>query len=407
MADAAEAQREDPRAINFLACVGDEVTRETVNRVVSHLGPLQAKVRSGDLASAQRAIDPAAPPDLMLLDISNSDDPVTGLEDLLQLCPRTTQVLVIGSVNDVSLYRALMSLGVVDYLVKPVSGDVLHDALAAVVDHRGAESAAALPRIQAYAFLGARGGIGTTTITAAIAWYFVNEFHQRAALVDLDLHFGTLALSLDLEPGRGLREALEHPERIDDLLLSSAMASAGDRLKVLASEESLDEAFHFHPDALGPLFDALSNDFDRLMIDLPRRLDDCGRHLVANADQLVLITDMSLPGLRDTLRLIDLAKRVGTRTPPLVVASQVGAPHRGEISQREFERGLGAGIDHLISFDPKAAVAMAHEGKALPAAARTSKAAEEMLALAQRLSGREAGGKKRARGLPLLGRLWK
>ena len=407
MADAAEAQREDPGALNFLACVSDEVTRETVNRVVSHLGPLRAKVRSGDLASAQRAIDAAAPPDLMLLDISSNDDPITALEDLLQLCPRSTQVLVIGSVNDVSLYRALMSLGVVDYLVKPVSGDVLHDALAAVIDHRGSESSAVAPRIQAHAFIGARGGIGTTTITAAVAWYFVNEFHQRAALVDLDLQFGTLALSLDLEPGRGLREALEHPERIDDMLLASAMASAGDRLKVLASEEALDEGFSLQPEALEPLFNALSNDFDQLVIDLPRRLDDCGRYLVGNADQLILVTDMSLPGLRDTLRLIDLAKRVGTRTPPLVVASQVGAPHRGEISQREFERGLGAQLDHMISFDAKAAVAMAHEGKALPAAARGSKASEEILQLAQRLSGREASGKKRARGLPLLGRLWK
>ena len=406
MADAAEAQREDPGALNFLACVSDEVTRETVNRVVSHLGPLKAKVRSGDLASAQRAIDAAAPPDLMLLDISSSDDPVTALEDLLHLCPRSTQVLVIGSVNDVSLYRALMALGIVDYLVKPVSGDVLHDALAAVIDHRSSESAATMPRVQAQAFIGARGGIGTTTIAASVAWYFVNEFHQRAALVDLDLHFGTLALSLDLEPGRGLREALEHPERIDDLLLSSAMASAGDRLKVLASEESLDENLQFHPSSLEPLFGALGNDFDQLVIDLPRRLDDFGRFIFGNADQLVLVTDMSLPGLRDTLRLVDLSKRVGVRNPPLVVASQVGAPHRGEISQREFERGLGAQIDHMVSFDPKAAVTMAHEGKALPDAARSSKAAEEILQLAQRLSGREAAGKKRvARGL--LGRFWK
>jgi pilus assembly protein CpaE len=401
MADVAEAQDRDAAgALSFLACIGDEVTRETVNRVVSHLGRVEGKVRAGDLTSARKAIDPKSPPDVMLLDISGSSDPVTSLDDLLQLCPRTTRVLVIGSVNDVSLYRSLTSLGVIDYLVKPVSGEVLHDALAALLDDRGPESGGLQTRITA--FLGARGGVGTTSIAVATAWYFVNEFHQRAALVDLDLHFGTLALGLDLEPGRGLREALEHPERIDSLLISSAMSTAGDRLKVLAGEESLEETMRFHADGFTPFFELLANDFDQLVIDVPRSLDDGSRHVITAADAFVVVTDLSLAGLRDALRLMDLAKRIGSKAAPIMVASQVGAPHRGEISQREFERGLGQSLDHLISYDPKAAVAMARQGKALPVAARNSKVAEEMLSLAQRLSGRETA-KKRS----ILGRLWK
>jgi len=401
MADAAEAHdREAAGSLSFLACIGDEVTRETVNRVVSHLGALEAKVRAGDLASARKAIDPQSPPDLMLLDISGSSDPVSALDELMQLCPRSTRVLVIGSVNDVSLYRSLTSLGVIDYLVKPVSGEVLHDALAALLDDGGRDGGGLQTRITA--FLGARGGVGTTSLAVATAWYFVNEFHQRASLIDLDLHFGTLALGLDLEPGRGLREALEHPERIDSLLISSAMSSAGDRLKVLAGEESLEETMHFHPNGFGPLFELLANDFDQLVIDLPRALDDGSRHVISSADTFVLVTDLSLAGLRDALRIMDLVKRIGSKAAPIIVASQVGAPHRGEISQREFERGLGQSLDHLVSYDPKAAVSMARHGKALPAVARTSKAAEEMLALARRLSGREAA-KKRS----ILGRFWK
>jgi len=402
MADAAEAQhQEGSRPLVFLACVADEVTRETVNRVVSHLGPLQAKVRAGDLAAARKALDPSAPPQLMLIDISGNADPVPALSELIQLCPRSTRVLVIGSVNDVSLYRALTGLGVVDYLVKPISGEMLHDALAAAIDTGGPDGGGAR-KTRSTAFLGARGGIGTTTMAAAVSWYFVHEFHQRAAVIDLDLHFGTLALSVDLEPGRGLREALEHPERIDNLLLASAM-SGGERFKVLASEESLDESLRVEPAAIEPLFQALSQDFDQLVVDLPRSLDDGARHLLAHVDQLILVTDLSLAGLRDTLRLVDLGKRIGCRANPMVVASQVGAAHRGEITQREFERGLGQDVDHLVSFDAKVGVAMARHGKALPEAARASKPAEELLALAQRISGREAAGKKRS----ILGKLWK
>jgi len=400
MADVAEAHDRDAAgSLNFLACIGDEVTRETVNRVVSHLVALDAKVRAGDLAFARKAIDPKTPPDLMLLDISGSTEPVAALEEVMQLCPRATRVLVIGSVNDVSLYRSLTSLGVIDYLVKPVSGEVLHDALAALLDDSGPDGG---PQTRITAFLGVRGGIGTTSIAVATAWYFVHEFHQRAALIDLDLHFGTLALGLDLEPGRGLREALEHPERIDSLLISSAMSSAGDRLKVLAGEESLEETMHFHTEGFGPLFDLLGNDFDQLVVDLPRALDDGSRHVISNTDTFVLVTDLSLAGLRDALRVMDLVKRIGSKAAPIMVASQVGAPHRGEISQREFERGLGQNLDHVISYDPKAAVATARHGKALPQIARSSKAAEEILAMAQRLSGRETA-KKRS----MLGRLWK
>jgi pilus assembly protein CpaE len=402
MADVAEAHdRETAGSLSFLACIGDEVTRETVNRVVSHLGTLEAKVRAGDLAAARKAIDSKSPPDLMLLDISGSADPVTALDEILQLCPRSTRVLVIGSVNDVSLYRSLTSLGVIDYLVKPVSGEVLHDALAALLDDGGRGGGDGL-QTRITAFLGARGGVGATSIAVATAWYFVNEFHQRASLIDLDLHFGTLALGLDLEPGRGLREALEHPERIDSLLISSAMSSAGDRMKVLAGEESLDETMQFHPEGFGPLFELLANDFDQLVIDLPRTLDDGSRHVISSADSFVLVTDLSLAGLRDALRVTDLVKRIGSKGAPIIVASQVGAPHRGEISQREFERGLGQSVDHLISYDPKAAVTMARHGKAMPAVARTSKAAEDILTLAQRLSGRETA-KKRS----ILGRFWK
>jgi len=401
MTDAAALQREDTGALDLLACIGDEVTRETVNRVVSHLSFINGTVRAGNLATARKSIDPAAPPHLMLLDIADSGDPAAEIEQIMHLCSRSTRVLVIGSVNDVSLYRALIGLGVVEYLVKPVSGDLLHDAITAIVDQPEAQDAPQRS-LRVTALVGARGGIGTTTIATAIGWYFVHEFHQRAALADLDLHFGNLALSLDLEPGRGLREALTSPERIDSLLISSAMTSVSDRLKVLAGEEPLDEECAVNIEALDTLYAALGQEFDQLVIDLPRSLGEGARHIIAGASRFVIVTDLSIAGLRDSLRLIELGKRVGNAADPLIVASQVGAAHRGEINQREFERGLGASISFQIPFDAKAAATMARKGKAMPDAAGGSKAATELLALAQELTGRETVKKS-----SLLGRLWK
>ena len=393
MADAAEAHGAETSPLRFFACIGDEVTRETVNRVVTHLGGVEVRIRAGDLGAARKSIDPALAPDLMLLDVSGHEEPVAALQDILALCPSSTRVLVIGAVNDVSLYRSLMSLGIADYLVKPISGEVLHDSIAAILDQRGPD-AAPTRSIRITSFLGARGGVGTTTIAASVAHNFVSEFHQRATLVDLDLQFGSLALSLDVEPGRGLREALEHPERIDGMLLSSAMSNAGERLKVLAGEESLDETLSPLSESLDPLIAAIGQECNQMVVDMPRRMDECSRQMITESDQFVVVTDLSLAGLRDTLRVSDVLKRIGGRARPFIVASQVGSPHRGEISQREFERGLGSAIDHVVSYDPKAATAMARQGKAMAIAGKGGKAAEEILALSQRLCGREQAKKR-------------
>src|SRR5207302_8126765 len=125
-------------------------------------------------------------------------------------------------------------------------------------------------------------------------------------LIDLDLQFGNLALGLDLEPGRGLREALEHPERIDSLLITGAMNGTTERLRVLAAEEPLDDHPQLDPASVDPLLAALDENFDCIIVDLPRTLDGMARRLLARADTIVIVTDLSLTAMRDTQRLGDL-----------------------------------------------------------------------------------------------------
>jgi pilus assembly protein CpaE len=388
MSGAAKAEPALSGGLRFVACVVDDVTREAVSRAVAHLGWQNAKVRAGGIDAARRSIDITSPPRLVLVDLAEAADPIEGLTELTQLCGPSTRFLAIGAVNDVTLYRQLVGLGVADYLVKPVSSEVLCDALTAAA--RVDEAASSAQRsTRLFAFVGARGGVGTTTMAIATAWLLAHEFKLRTALIDLDLHFGNLALNLDLEPGRGLREALENPERTDSLLLASAMVSEGDKLPILATEESLEEQLMFDGAAVAPLLSALSQDYDCLVVDLPRSLDSIARQVVALADATVVITDLSLSALRDSVRLVELSQKLEARTKPLVVANLVGADHRGEIGRAEFEKGLSGELDHTVPFDPKAVTAAAHNGKAVPAAAASSKAATEMRKLAARLAGRE------------------
>jgi pilus assembly protein CpaE len=387
MAEAAKAEPASGSRPRFVACVADDVTREAVSRAVAQLGWSNAKVKAGGLQAAMKAIDVTMPPSLVLVDLAEASNPVEGMHELAQLCGPNTNFLAIGSVNDVSLYRQLVALGVADYLVKPVSSEVLCEAFTAAM--RVYTSPAEARPTRLFAFVGARGGVGTTTLAVSTAWLLAHEFKLRTALIDLDLHFGNLALTLDLEPGRGLREALENPERTDSLLLASAMVTEGDKLPILATEEPLEEQLLFDAGAVAPLLSALSQDYDCIVVDLPRTFDSMARQVISLADATVVVTDLSLSALRDSVRIVDLAKSLESRAKPLLVANQVGADHRGEIGRAEFERGIGGGVDHAVPFDVKAVVASAHSGKAIPDAAGNSKAAAELRKLASRLAGRE------------------
>jgi pilus assembly protein CpaE len=377
----------EPRLVAFLA---DDITRETVARLAAQLGWRDAVIGHGGIAAAAQAIDAATPPALLLIDISDNDDPLAAMDALAEICPPATRVVTVGTSNDIMLYRRLLAMGVVDYLHKPVAADALHEAL--LQASRPIERATASPASRAarvIALVGARGGVGTTTLATAIGWCLGEEQQRRVALLDLDLQFGNLALGLDLEPGRGLREALEHPERIDGLFVSGAMTGT-QRLRVLAAEEPLDDHPLLDPSSVDPLLAALNDDFDCVVVDVPRALDGMARRLLARADVTVIVGDFSLAAMRDTHRLAGLMAVLRPGVAPLVLVNRAGALVRGEIDRAAFEKGIGRKVDYVLPYDAKAAVAMAQHGKPLPVAARSGKAAAELRRIAVVLSGHEA-----------------
>ncbi len=392
MAQAAKIAADGTAAPRLMALVADEVTREAASRAASQLGWGDAVVLAGGLAKAVRSLDPAKMPALLVVDISGEDEPDAAIDEIIQRSGTGTRIITIGTVNDVMLFRRLAARGIVDYLVKPVSSELLCDAFRRAVRGEG-EATDSKRRARIHTFIGARGGVGSSTLALSTAWLLSKEHGMQTALIDFDLHFGTLALSLDLEPGRGLRQALEHPERTDGLLLASAMVKGDEKLPILAGEESLSDMLHFEPDGAEALLTALGHDYDCLVVDLPRSLDGAARYALGASDSTVIVTDLSLAALRDTFRLSGLVKSLGANATPIIVASQVGALHRGEIGRPEFERGLGNPLDFAVPFDAKAARATAVSGKALPAAETASKAAVEIRRLAARLAGREAAAK--------------
>lgn len=376
---------ERPR--DMLAVVADEVTREVVRQAALQLGWPQNRVREGGLAAAVAHLQSHPAPAVLLVDVSDCDDVLAGMDALAEVCEPHTRVVAVGAANDVGLYRRLMALGVSDYLVKPVSADALAEALRdAETRERPAGPKPATCRTMA--LIGARGGVGATALATSIAWAAAQERKQPTVLLDLDLQFGAACLNLDLEPGRGLRELLANPERIDSLLIGSAVAHAGEQLRVLAAEEPLETELNLRGDGLEELLGALAEGgSEAIVVDTPRRLDPLSRAALARADVAVIVTDLSLPGMRDAQRLLGLMGHVRSGET-LVVANRSGGV-AGEVPQAEFERGLGRKLDAILPHDAKAATAAAEQGNPLLATAGQGPLAAELRRLSARILGGE------------------
>jgi pilus assembly protein CpaE len=368
----------------LLASVADDVTRETVKSVLAQMGWHNAQCREGGAEAALEYIKSDGVPSLLLVDISGSDDPLDVMEALLAVCGGDTKVVAIGLENDVGLYRRLVERGVSDYLVKPVQQQSLANAIQSAARAERAEPAPARAA-RVVAVVGARGGVGASTIAASTAWVMAKD-GQRVVLVDLDLHFGSLALSLDLEPGKGLREILTNPERVDSLLIRAAMSKAREGLRLLAAEEPLEDVLPANPAGLDALLADLAGSTDCVVIDLPRVLNGLSRHVLGMANAVAIVSEQSLQGMRDTQRLLALVKHMRTDAKAFVVANRVGGT-AGEIGRADFERGIGAKVDFSVPADAKGAMAAAERAKPFVEVARDAKGLAELRRLAGVLAG--------------------
>lgn len=362
----------------FSAFITDEETRSAVKQAANDVGYGDAPIVEGAIADAVKHLAKAVTPKLLLVDLTGSNDPLSDLAALADVCDEGTQVVTIGDINDVGLYRSLVGVGVNDYLVKPVSAKILGSAIVRIEEQShgdGQGAAQGAPKGKLISVIGTRGGVGATSVAVNCAWAIAHEHKKKVALVDLDVFFGNCGLTLDLESGRGFREALENPSRIDGLFIQRAMVRESDNLFVLTAEESLDQTLAFNTAAVELLLDHLRRDFECVILDLPRFAARTQMSVLAPPSSVVLVSEPSLSGMRDTNRLATLFKQSGCKAEVSVALNRVGANKNAELSKADFERGGEIKVKHSIPFDPKVFAESVGTGKALLKAGPRSKSA--------------------------------
>jgi len=353
---------------------------------------LSAVVCDGGVRKSVEKFQRDPSPKLLIIDLSGLDQPMNEIDALAEVCEPGTTVVAVGDQNDVALYRTLTLAGITDYLVKPLTAEAIDMAIetAAEVPTAAGESAASGKVI---AFIGAHGGVGTTTLAVNTAWTIATEMGKQVAIVDLDLKFGSVSLALDVEPGRGLREALQHPERIDSLFVAGAAVGISDRLYVLGSEEPLEDGVEFHSDALELLLTELRRSFDVVVLDIPRALAVQQQAALADAT-IAVVSDMSLLGVRDTLRLSGFAKRAFADGNIITVINRAGGDRKGEVPKGDFEKGIEGKVDVVVPDDKKTLAVASHAGRAIATVAKRSKVANAMREIAKVALPPEDGGEK-------------
>ena len=378
----------------FSAFICDEAALDVLRPVVIEMGWQPEKCNKGGLRNAIQSLSIAASPAILMVDLSESGDPLNDINGLAEVCEPGTVVIAVGQVNDVRLYRDLLASGIHDYLLKPLSASQLRDSLtqaqAVFSSPRNADGDGEREHV-ATAVVGTRGGVGASTLATSLAWLFASEHHRSTALLDLDVHFGTGALSLDLEPGRGLTDAIENPSRIDGLFIERAMIRANDNLAIMSAEAPIHSPLMTDGTAFLQLEEEFRQAFDTTVIDLPRNMLINFAHLLSEVNVVTLVTELTLASARDTIRILSWLKSNAPAAHPLIVCNKMQAG-AAEISKADFEASIERKINYQIPFDQKAAANAAKLGQTFIEANKGSRTVAPIREIASMILGAAEDG---------------
>jgi pilus assembly protein CpaE len=368
----------------FSAFVCDEETAELLRPIAVEHGWAPEKVNKGGLRNAIQTLSVSASPAILFVDVSESADPLNDINGLAEVCEPGTVVIAAGQVNDVRLYRDLVASGIQDYLLKPFSADQLRDAFAnaqmTISGPRVTEAASEKPNVMA-AVVGVRGGCGASTVATSLAWLMGDKGGRNTALLDLDVHFGTGALALDLEPGRGLTDAIENPSRVDGLFIERAMVRASEKLCVLSAEAPINQPLVTDGAAFAHLQEEIRHAFEGTVIDLPRQMLVQFPHLLNEVHAVVLVVEFTLSATRDAIRILSWLKANAPQCRVIVVASRTPPAAMQEVGRKDFEQSIERKVDIVIPYDLRAATQAAKLGQPLAKGVKNGKLAQPLTQL--------------------------
>ena len=339
------------------------------------------------MGGVNKAIDhfqTASTPNLIMLEtMAGGAEIFAKLAELAEVCDPSTKVIIIGQVNDIILYRELIRQGVSEYIVRPNSPLQIIKTIADLyVDP------AAPPIGKTIAFVGARGGVGSSTIAHNIGWCTAEEFKSDTVILDLDLPFGTASLDFDQEASAGLVEALSSPERLDDVLLDRLLQKHTDRLSLFTAPSMLDRDFDLDDQAFETVLDVVRGTAPTIIVDVPHLWTSWAKRILMTADEIVITATPDLASFRNTKNLIDILGAARPNdSPPTLIINQFD-PKTSAVQADQFAEHVGIKPVQVFNWDPQLFGAAATNAAPLLEVGGKSKTAQAIRELSAHLLGR-------------------
>jgi len=381
--------------MEFVAYITDEEAGAVVQSVIDDHWPTGILLPGGSEAALASVSGKVRLPRTVVIDLSDSSDETAAAKAVLNAFAESSVVILAGRQDSVSFYRQMLAIGAADYIVKPFTADEFYNmvvnASAQTRAKHDVKTAAAKPdQARLIVVMGAHGGAGTSTIIANTGWILAEARQHKTTLIDLDVHFGTLALALDVEPGVGFRDALESPSRIDSDFMESALVRKTSRLSVLSAEENLDDYVIFNGAAIELLIESVRESRDFILVDAPRSVLRRCEQVINRADFVILVSELTVTGLRNTIKVqTELQRHFPTTQLRLVVNKQRGKDS-GEIDLHDFEKQLGISAIAIIPDEPDVVLKAINEGLPISSIKKNSKSAQALRRLCDAFSGIES-----------------
>ena len=343
------------------------------------------KLQMGGVAAAAEAYRGSPTPNVIVIESeSRSEELLAGLDQLSDVCDPGTRVIVVGKVNDILLYRELVRRQISDYLIAPIG---VVDVIRAISGLFTAPEAKPVGRT--VAVVGAKGGVGASTVAHNIAWAIARDVHLDSVIADLDLPFGTAGLDYNQDPPQGIADAVFSPERIDTAFVDRLLSKCTDHLSLLAAPATLERVYDFGADAFDSIFDVLRSSVPVIVLDVPHVWTAWSKRILVGADDIMIVAAPDLANLRNVKNMMDTLRQSRPNDAgPQYCLNQVGVPKRPEIKAADFARALEAEPAAIIPFEPQMFGTAANNGQMVAEVAASHRAAETFRQLAQGLTGR-------------------
>lgn len=346
---------------NLVAFVNDPVSEQIIWNVIKEMNMAYAEAKMGSIPEAVEFLKNNRSPKILIIDISNSELPLGDVEKIKDFSAPNVSIIVVGSRNEVGLFRDLKTAGVVDYIIKPLSNTLLRRA----IEEANGTKTEIYKTGKLIHVVSSVGGAGATTVVANVGWLLANKFFKRTLVMDLDFLYGTVNLLLDIKAENAYLDILESPDKIDDYFSETILRKCSQRFYYLGGLCDLVRGVQVDIEAFEALMNLLKKQFNYILVDAQRDVTDINKISMQKADSFIIMVEMSMASAQNTTRLLELLTSSYGNKKIIIVDNKNGLSSAGAITKESFEEVISRKIDYVMPLDEVITLAAANIGQPL------------------------------------------